>query len=84
MKLFLGLISYYLEIPKIDHCELPRARGLGNIVNDDLKNANWKNKKSGKILSRKRAPKTMRAFAQLNKHEQSHIISQIFERLLLA
>ena len=55
-----------------------------NIVNNDLKNTNWKDKKSGKILSRKRAPKTMRDFAQLNKPEQSHILSQIFEALPLA
>ena len=55
-----------------------------NIVNNGLKNTNWKDKKSGKILSRKRAPKTMRDFAQLNKPEQSHILLQIFEALPLA
>ena len=51
-----------------------------NIVNNDLKNTNWKDQKSGKILSRKRPPKTMKAFAKLNKPEQSHILSQVFDR----
>ena len=54
-----------------------------NILNNELKNTNWKDKKSGKILSRKRAQKTMRDFAQLNKPEQSHILLQIFEALPL-
>ena len=50
-----------------------------NIVNNDLKNTNWKDKKSGKILSKKRAPKTMKDFAKLNKPEQSHILSRFLE-----
>ena len=54
-----------------------------NIVNNDLKNTNWKDKKSGKIISRKRAPKTMKDFAKLNKPEQSHILSQVFDRIPL-
>ena len=50
-----------------------------NIVNNDLKNTNWKDKKSWKILSKKRAPKTMKDFAKLNKPEQSHILSRFLE-----
>ena len=45
-----------------------------NIVNNDLKNTNWKDKKSGK---------TMKDFAKLNKPEQSHILSQVFDRIPL-
>ena len=54
-----------------------------NMVNNNLKHATWVDKNSGRLLSRKRVPKTMKDFAKLNKPEQSHILSQIFDRLPL-
>ena len=80
------IVFYILAFPKmparlpwnLDYKPEKGERTGFNIVNNDLKNTNWKDKKSGKILSRKRAPKTMRTFAQLNKPEKSLILSQIF------
>ena len=54
-----------------------------NIVVNNLKRATWKDKVSGRLLSKKRLPKTIKAFAKLNKPEQSHILSTIFDQLAL-
>ena len=54
-----------------------------NIVKNGLKHATWVDKETGKKLSRKKLPKTIPDFAKLEKAEQSHILSVIFEHLPL-
>ena len=79
---FVGHSPFYCSISK--NAKESPFKGF-NIVNNTLKHTTWGDKETGRLLSKKkRVPKSMKEFAQLNKREQSHILMQICERLPLS
>ena len=50
-----------------------------NIILKALPRLSFYDKSSGKFISKKKVPRDMRGFAQLNKPSQSHLIAMTFD-----